>query len=174
MDEPLDSDNWGLIAPSPLPYLPKSQVPREMTRADMELVCDQFVAATRMAERAGFDLLELHCAHGYLLASFISPLTNVRRDEYGRGDQRIRRREQHHPGRPGRPLRARAGAPLRPRMDSARCRRPGSRHDVARAVPARQQEAADGTYRRPSAPPGADPWRVRARAAPSLATLESR
>jgi len=91
MDEPLDSDNWGLIAPSPLPYLPKSQVPREMTRADMELVCDQFVAATRMAERAGFDLLELHCAHGYLLASFISPLTNVRRDEYGGSlDNRLR------------------------------------------------------------------------------------
>jgi len=83
MDEPLESDNWGLIAPSPLPYLPVSQIPREMTRADLELVKDQFVAATRMAVRAGFDLLELHCAHGYLLASFISPLTNVRRDEYG-------------------------------------------------------------------------------------------
>ncbi len=83
MDEPLDSGNWELIAPSPLPYLPVSQVPREMTRADMELVRDQFVTATRMAARAGFDLLELHCAHGYLLASFISPLTNVRRDEYG-------------------------------------------------------------------------------------------
>jgi anthraniloyl-CoA monooxygenase len=60
-----------------------SQVPREMTRQDMDLVRDQFVAATRMAERAGFDLLELHCAHGYLLASFISPLTNRREDEYG-------------------------------------------------------------------------------------------
>ncbi|HEV8597022.1 MAG TPA: bifunctional salicylyl-CoA 5-hydroxylase/oxidoreductase, partial [Candidatus Dormibacteraeota bacterium] len=58
------------------------QVPREMTRADMDLVRDEFVAATRMAARAGFDLLELHCAHGYLLASFISPLTNLRRDEY--------------------------------------------------------------------------------------------
>lgn len=83
MDEPLDSGNWELVAPSPLPYLPVSQVPREMTRADMELVKDQFVAATRMAVRAGFDLLELHCAHGYLLASFISPLTNVRSDEFG-------------------------------------------------------------------------------------------
>jgi anthraniloyl-CoA monooxygenase len=83
MDEPLESGNWDLVAPSPLPYLPVSQVPREMTRADMDLVKHQFVAATRMAVRAGFDLLELHCAHGYLLASFISPLTNVRRDEYG-------------------------------------------------------------------------------------------
>src|SRR5947199_10073585 len=83
MDEPLESGNWDLIAPSPLPYLPVSQIPREMSRRDMEVVRDQFVAATRMAVRAGFDLLELHCAHGYLLASFISPLTNVRGDEYG-------------------------------------------------------------------------------------------
>ena len=83
MDEPLESGNWELMAPSPLPYLPVSQVPREMTRVDMDLVRAQFVAATRMALRAGFDLLELHCAHGYLLASYISPLTNVRRDEYG-------------------------------------------------------------------------------------------
>ncbi|TMB98824.1 MAG: bifunctional salicylyl-CoA 5-hydroxylase/oxidoreductase [Chloroflexi bacterium] len=83
MDEPLESDNWELIAPSPLPYLAAGQTPREMTRADMELVKRQFVAATRMGIRAGFDLLELHCAHGYLLASFISPLTNVRGDEYG-------------------------------------------------------------------------------------------
>ena len=83
MDEPLESGNWDLVAPSPLPYMSGSQVPREMTRGDMDLVRDQFVAATRMAARAGFDLLELHCAHGYLLASFISPLTNQRRDEYG-------------------------------------------------------------------------------------------
>ena len=83
MDEPLESGNWDLIGPSPLPYLPVSQVPREMTRADMDVVRDQFVAATRMAVRAGFDLLELHCAHGYLLGSFISPLTNLRADEYG-------------------------------------------------------------------------------------------
>ncbi|HEY6874895.1 MAG TPA: FAD-dependent monooxygenase, partial [Candidatus Dormibacteraeota bacterium] len=83
MDEPLESDNWELIAPSPLPYLPASQVPREMTRAEMEAVREQFANSTRMAARAGFDLLELHCAHGYLLASFISPLTNQRRDEFG-------------------------------------------------------------------------------------------
>jgi len=83
MDEPLESGNWDLVAPSPLPYLAASQIPREMTRSDMDQVREQFVSATRMAVRAGFDLLELHCAHGYLLASFISPLTNVRRDEYG-------------------------------------------------------------------------------------------
>jgi anthraniloyl-CoA monooxygenase len=83
MDEPLPSGNWELMAPSPLPYLPISQVPREMTRDDMKLVREQFVTAARMAARAGFDLLELHCAHGYLLASFISPLTNLRRDEFG-------------------------------------------------------------------------------------------
>ena len=91
MDEPLDAGNWELIAPSPLPYLSVSQVPREMTRQNMDLVRDQFVAATRMAARAGFDLLELHCAHGYLLASFISPLTNRREDEYGGGlENRLR------------------------------------------------------------------------------------
>jgi anthraniloyl-CoA monooxygenase len=83
MDEPLPSGNWDLIAPSPLPYLPVSQTPREMNREDMDRVRDQFVAAARMAARADFDLLELHCAHGYLLASFISPLTNLRSDDYG-------------------------------------------------------------------------------------------
>jgi anthraniloyl-CoA monooxygenase len=83
IDEPLPSGNWKLIAPSPLPYLPVSQTPREMNRDDMDTVRDQFVAAARMAARANFDLLELHCAHGYLLASFISPLTNRRQDEFG-------------------------------------------------------------------------------------------
>jgi anthraniloyl-CoA monooxygenase len=83
LDEPLPRGNWELVAPSPLPYLPVSQTPREMNRADMDLVRDQFVAAAQMAARADFDLLELHCAHGYLLASFISPLTNLRRDEFG-------------------------------------------------------------------------------------------
>ena len=83
MDEPLESGNWDLIAPSPLPYLSVSQVPREMTHADMKQVRQEFVDSTLMAARAGFDLLELHCAHGYLLASFISPLTNHRHDKYG-------------------------------------------------------------------------------------------
>jgi anthraniloyl-CoA monooxygenase len=83
-DEPLDGGNWPLIAPSPLPYLPGvSQVPREMTRADMDAVRDDFVAAARRAAEAGFDLLEIHMAHGYLLSSFLSPLTNRRTDEYG-------------------------------------------------------------------------------------------
>src|SRR6202521_711160 len=83
IDEPLPSGNWELIAPSPLPYLQVSQTPREMKPDDMDHVRDQFVAAARMAARADFDLLELHCAHGYLLASFISQLTNLRRDDYG-------------------------------------------------------------------------------------------
>ena len=82
-DEPLPAGNWPLIAPSPIPYLPHSQTPREMTRSDMDQVGTDFVRATRMADTAGFDLLELHLAHGYLLASFISPLTNRRTDEYG-------------------------------------------------------------------------------------------
>ena len=83
-DQPLPDGNWPLIAPSPLPYLPGvSQVPREMTRADMDAVRDEFVAATRRADAAGFDLLEIHMAHGYLLSEFLSPLTNVRDDEYG-------------------------------------------------------------------------------------------
>ena len=82
-NEPLDAGNWPLIAASPLPYLPHSQVPREMDRRDMDAVRDDFVRAAVMAGDAGFDLLELHFAHGYLLASFLSPLTNRRRDEYG-------------------------------------------------------------------------------------------
>lgn len=82
-DEPLPEGNWPLLSASALPYHPHSQVPRAMDRADMDLVREQFVRAAAMAEAAGFDLLELHMAHGYLLASFISPLTNVRRDDYG-------------------------------------------------------------------------------------------
>ena len=83
-DQPLPEGNWPLIAPSPLPYLAGvSQVPREMTRADMDAVREEFVAATERAIEAGFDLLEVHMAHGYLLSSFLSPLTNVRDDEYG-------------------------------------------------------------------------------------------
>src|SRR3954467_8904036 len=83
-DQPLPEGNWPLIAPSPLPYLPGiSQTPREMTREDMDAVRDEFVAAARRADAAGFDLVELHMAPGYLLSSFLSPLTNVRDDEYG-------------------------------------------------------------------------------------------
>ncbi len=83
IDRPLDAGAWPIEAPSMLPYYPDSQVPRAMTRADMDRVRDDFVAATRRALRAGFDMVELHCAHGYLLASFVSPLTNHRDDEYG-------------------------------------------------------------------------------------------
>jgi anthraniloyl-CoA monooxygenase len=82
-DEPLPEGNWPLIAPSPIPYRPHNQTPREMTRGDMDQVLADFVRATGMADAAGFDLLELHLAHGYLLASFISPLTNRRTDQYG-------------------------------------------------------------------------------------------
>jgi anthraniloyl-CoA monooxygenase len=83
IDEPLPDGNWPLVAASPLPFLPQSQVPREMDRRDMDAVRDDFVRAARMADEAGFDLLELHFAHGYLLASFLSPLTNRRTDAYG-------------------------------------------------------------------------------------------
>ncbi len=83
MDEPLREGNWPIISASPLPYFPYSQVPKEMTRADMDEVKADFVRAALMSNDAGFDLLELHMAHGYLLASFISPLTNQRTDQYG-------------------------------------------------------------------------------------------
>jgi anthraniloyl-CoA monooxygenase len=84
MDEPLEEGNWSVVAPSPLPYLPGvSQVPRELTTEDLAVIRRQFAAATRKAVQAGFDLVELHCAHGYLLSSFISPLTNNRTDGYG-------------------------------------------------------------------------------------------
>src|SRR5438067_7235948 len=83
IDEPLPDGNWPLISASPLPYSPHSQAPREMDRRDMDQIRDAFVRAAEMADAAGFDLLELHLAHGYLLASFISPLTNHRADAYG-------------------------------------------------------------------------------------------
>jgi anthraniloyl-CoA monooxygenase len=83
MDVPLDSGGWPLMAPSAIPWQEGSQTPREMTRADMDKVRDDFVRAASLADSAGIDLLEVHLAHGYLLASFISPLTNQRTDEYG-------------------------------------------------------------------------------------------
>lgn len=83
MDRPLEEGGWEVFSASPLPYFPDSQVPRELDRAGMGAVRDSFVAAAERGERCGFDMLELHCAHGYLLASFISPLTNSRTDEYG-------------------------------------------------------------------------------------------
>jgi anthraniloyl-CoA monooxygenase len=83
MDAPLRGGNWEIIAPSPVPWSPANQVPREMSRTDMDAVRDAFVRATEMSERAGFDMLELHYAHGYLLSAFITPLGNRRRDAYG-------------------------------------------------------------------------------------------
>ena len=83
IDRPLEEGGWDVISASPIPYFPDSQVPREMDRAAMEAVKAAFVASAERGERCGFDMLELHCAHGYLLASFISPLTNTRSDAYG-------------------------------------------------------------------------------------------
>ena len=83
MDAPLKSSNWPLISASAIAWSPNNAVPREMTRQDMDTVRDHFVAATEMAARCGFDMVELHAAHGYLISSFISPLSNRRTDEYG-------------------------------------------------------------------------------------------
>ncbi|MCW5653881.1 bifunctional salicylyl-CoA 5-hydroxylase/oxidoreductase [Hydrogenophaga sp.] len=83
IDEPLSHDNWPLLSASALPYGEHNQVPRAMTRADMDALTAAFVATTRRAAEAGFDWLELHAAHGYLLSAFICPLTNLRTDEYG-------------------------------------------------------------------------------------------
>ncbi|MGM9380536.1 bifunctional salicylyl-CoA 5-hydroxylase/oxidoreductase [Streptomyces antibioticus] len=83
MDEPLPDGNWPLVAASPLPYKPGGRTPRELSRAQLTDLREQFAAAAWRAARAGFDLLELHCAHGYLLSGFLSPLTNRRTDAYG-------------------------------------------------------------------------------------------
>jgi anthraniloyl-CoA monooxygenase len=84
LDRPLLTGNWPLLSASALPYTPRSQTPAAMSRAEMDKVKDDFIQATHMAHEADFDMLQLHLAHGYLLASFISPLTNIRTDdEYG-------------------------------------------------------------------------------------------
>ncbi|MET7452263.1 FAD-dependent monooxygenase [Streptomyces sp. NPDC005574] len=83
MDEPLTEGAWPLVAASPIPYKPGSPTPRELTRSQLAEIREQFTAAAERAARAGFDLLELHCAHGYLLSGFLSPLTNRRTDAYG-------------------------------------------------------------------------------------------
>jgi anthraniloyl-CoA monooxygenase len=82
-DLPLDSEGWDVMGPSAIRYAPALGVPQPMDRVDMDRVRDQFVAATRLGIEANFDMLELHCAHGYLLSSFITPLSNQRSDEYG-------------------------------------------------------------------------------------------
>jgi anthraniloyl-CoA monooxygenase len=84
IDEPLPDGNWPVVGPSPLPYRAGvSQVPRELDADELREIKDEFVSAAQRADTAGFDLLELHCAHGYLLSSFISPITNHRTDDYG-------------------------------------------------------------------------------------------
>jgi anthraniloyl-CoA monooxygenase len=83
MDEPLPEDNWEVVGPSSLPYGAATHVPREMTRADMDRVVADFRDAALRGVEAGFDLVEVHAAHGYLLSSFLSPISNVRTDEYG-------------------------------------------------------------------------------------------
>ncbi|MDM0067551.1 bifunctional salicylyl-CoA 5-hydroxylase/oxidoreductase [Variovorax sp. J31P207] len=82
-DEPLASGNWPLLSASALAYGEQNQLPAAMTREQMDQMRDQFVASTRRAAEIGFDWLELHCAHGYLLSAFLSPLTNLRTDDYG-------------------------------------------------------------------------------------------
>ncbi|MGI8418440.1 MAG: bifunctional salicylyl-CoA 5-hydroxylase/oxidoreductase, partial [Nakamurella sp.] len=83
IDQPLPDGNWQVVGPSALPYSPQSQLPQELSRGRLDAICDEFVAATTRAAQAGFDLLELHCAHGYLLSSFLSPVSNRRTDEWG-------------------------------------------------------------------------------------------
>jgi anthraniloyl-CoA monooxygenase len=84
-DEPLESGNWPLLSASAVAYGEQNQLPAAMTREQMDDMRERFVDSTRRAAECGFDWLELHCAHGYLLSAFISPLTNLRTDEYGGG-----------------------------------------------------------------------------------------
>ncbi|MEP4770297.1 MAG: bifunctional salicylyl-CoA 5-hydroxylase/oxidoreductase [Roseibium sp.] len=83
MDEPLADGNWDLVSASAVAWSPQNAIPREITRTEMIEICDQFVASAQMADRAGFDMIELHAAHGYLLSSFISPTSNIRTDDFG-------------------------------------------------------------------------------------------
>lgn len=82
-EAPLAGGNWPVMSASAVPWSARNAVPKAMTRADMDRVRDQFVASTHMAARAGFDMIELHAAHGYLISSFISPKSNIRMDKYG-------------------------------------------------------------------------------------------
>jgi anthraniloyl-CoA monooxygenase len=91
MDAPLNSGNWEIMSASALPWSDDNATPREMNREDMDRVRNEFVAAAEMANRAGFDMIELHAAHGYLISSFISPVSNLRIDDYGGSlDNRMR------------------------------------------------------------------------------------
>ena len=91
MDAPLKNGNWPIISASSIPWSKNNAVPVEMTELKMEEVLKQFVSSTEMANRAGFDMIELHAAHGYLISSFISPKSNIRKDKYGGSlDNRMR------------------------------------------------------------------------------------
>ena len=83
IDERLDSGNWDVVAPSALAYSGQSHLPKEITRAEMDQICDEHAAAAKRADEAGFDMIEIHMAHGYLLSTFLSPLSNLRDDDYG-------------------------------------------------------------------------------------------
>lgn len=83
IDEPLDEDNWEVIAPSPIPYGAGCHIPREATYSELQEIRGEFVDAAKRAVEAGFDLIEVHAAHGYLLSSFLSPISNHRTDGYG-------------------------------------------------------------------------------------------
>jgi anthraniloyl-CoA monooxygenase len=83
MDLPLEEGNWPLVSASPIPYMAESQVPAELSSGEMEDITNDFVRSAQLADEAGFDMIEVHAAHGYLIASFLSPLTNTRTDEYG-------------------------------------------------------------------------------------------
>ncbi len=125
IDEPLESGNWEVVAPSPVSYRPGvNQVPRELIRADMDEICEQFVAAAVRADETGFDLLELHSAHGYLLSSFISPVTNHRTDEYGGSVENRLRYPLEVFGAIRAAWRARSKPPGPPRSTSRRARSP--------------------------------------------------
>jgi anthraniloyl-CoA monooxygenase len=83
MDAPLKEDNWSLVSASAIPWSKNNAIPKEMTEKEMQKVLKQFVSSVKMANRAGFDMIELHAAHGYLISSFISPKSNIRKDKYG-------------------------------------------------------------------------------------------
>ena len=150
-DRPLPSGNWPTLAPSPLPYLEGiSAAPRAMSRADMDRVLAEFVRSARFAAEAGFDMLEIHMAHGYLLASFLSPLTNLRKDAYGGSIGEPPALPARSPRRRARRLAGQAavGAPLLERLgqgrpDGGRTHRRRARDEGGRRRPARPVERPD-------------------------------
>jgi anthraniloyl-CoA monooxygenase len=83
MDAPLPTGNWDLVSASAIAWSPQNDTPREISRAEMDQIKAEFVSATEMAARCGFDMIELHAAHGYLISSLISPKSNIRTDSYG-------------------------------------------------------------------------------------------